>query len=85
MATQIQANVKSKEDQKGWYIELYDPQSEQIKICENLEDFNSKLTDMAAEYSFDIEVAWKKDSSVTNEQFYELHQQIAQKKQELDI
>ena len=85
MAAKFQAKVKSREDQKSWYIQLCDSQSKKSEICEDLEEFSTKLTDMASEYDFDIEVNWEKDSNVTDEQFYEVHQQIAQKKEEFDI
>lgn len=72
----IKANVE--EDYSGgWFIRLSNENGDNSEICTNMDEFEKKLAIMGALYDNDISVVWSKNIDVTNEHFYELHQQMA--------
>lgn len=83
MAVEFRANVE--EDSKGgWCIRLSDITQNIEVICANIEEFSQNIEKMGDEYGGDINVIWSKNDDVTDEHFYELHQQMAKIKEELD-
>ena len=83
MATEFKANVQ--EDYVGgWFIRLSDSLSGASEVCLNIDEFGAKLNEMSFSYGGEISVVWSKNSDVTDEHFYELHQQMAIAKQKLD-
>ncbi|MCI0501152.1 MAG: hypothetical protein L0Y61_05335 [Epsilonproteobacteria bacterium] len=76
MSVEIIANVE--EDYAGgWFIRLTDTEDGSSQICETLDIFSEKIADIGVNHNNDIVVKWSKNSDVTNEHFYELHQQMA--------
>jgi len=80
---QLKANVE--EDYAGgWFIRLSDESGENSVVCSNMDEFGEQLTIMGASHNNDISVVWSKNSDVTNEHFYELHQQMAKIKETIE-
>lgn len=80
---QLKANVE--EDYTGgWFIRLSDESGENSVVCPNMDEFGEQLTMMGALYDNDISVVWSKNSDVTDEHFYELHQQMAKLKETIE-
>ncbi len=84
MSAIFKANVEES-DNNSWVIRLTDVESTKQVICKDMEDFSKQLALMGEEYGVDIEVQWSKDDDVTDEHFYELHQQMAKIKEDLEI
>ena len=83
MSVEIVANVE--EDYAGaWFIRLTDTEDGSSQICENMDIFGEKITDIGVNHNNDIVVRWSKNSDVTDEHFYELHQQMAVIKESLE-
>ncbi|WP_424688593.1 MAG: hypothetical protein ACNI3H_09780 [Halarcobacter ebronensis] len=78
------ANVEES-DNDTWVIRLTDTEDTRQVICQDMEDFSKQLALMSEDYGSDIEVQWSKDDDVTDEHFYELHQQMAKIKEDLDL
>jgi len=80
---ELKANVE--EDYVGgWFIRLSDESGENAVVCQNMDEFGEQLTLMGSLYDNDISVVWSKNSDVTNEHFYELHQQMAKIKETIE-
>lgn len=77
------ANVEESEN-NTWVIRLTDTEDTRQVICRDMDDFSKQLALMGEDYGADIEVKWSKDEDVTDEHFYELHQQMANIKEDLD-
>jgi len=84
MAAIFTANVEESQNDT-WVIRLRDTEDTRQVICQDMDDFSKQLSLMSEDYSGDIEVKWSKDDDVTDEHFYELHQQMAKIKEELDL
>lgn len=83
MSVEIVANVE--EDYAGgWFIRLTNTEDGSSQTCENMDIFGEKITEIGAIHNNDIVVKWSKNSDVTDEHFYELHQQMAAIKESLD-
>ncbi len=83
MSVEITANVE--EDYAGgWFIRVTDTEDGSSQICETLSVFEEKIAEIGVNHNNDIVVKWSKNSDVTNEHFYELHQQMAAIKDSLD-
>ncbi|NVJ52228.1 MAG: hypothetical protein HWD90_00945 [Campylobacteraceae bacterium] len=78
------ANVEES-DNNTWVIRLTDTEDSREVICKDMDDFSKQLSFMGEDYGSDIEVQWSKDDDVTDEHFYELHQQMAKIKEDLDL
>jgi len=78
------ANVEES-DNDTWVIRLTDTEDTRQVICQDMEDFSKQLALMSEDYGSDIKVQWSKDDDVTDEHFYELHQQMAKIKEDLDL
>ncbi|RXJ91560.1 hypothetical protein CRV01_00265 [Arcobacter sp. CECT 8983] len=78
------ANVEES-DNDTWVIRLTDTEDTRQVICKDMDDFSKQLALMSEDYGSDIEVQWSKDDDVTDEHFYELHQQMAKIKEDLDL
>ncbi len=83
MAVEFRANVEE-DGAGGWCIRLSDTMKDSSVLCANMDDFEDKLSQMGSEYDNIVEVVWSKNSDVSSEHFYELHQQMAQMKQKID-
>jgi len=83
MGVEFHANVEE-DYQGGWCIKLTDTMSQNMEVCKNLEDFSVAIEKMGEDYVGDIEVKWSKNDDVTDEHFYELHQQMAKVQQEFN-
>ena len=83
MAVEFSANVEE-DNQGGWCIRLTDTMSQNSQICKDLDEFAIVIEQMGEDYAGDIEVTWSKNDDVTDEHFYELHQQMAKVQQELE-
>ncbi len=66
----------------GWNIKLSDEITS--VICANIDEFSEQLAIMGAAHNNDISVVWSKNSDVTDEHFYELHQQMAKIKETIE-
>lgn len=77
------ANVEESKD-NSWVIRLTDVEEKKEVICENMDDFSKQIAIMGENYGADIEVKWSKDDDVTDEHFYEVHQEMAKLKEKLD-
>jgi len=83
MSVEIVANVE--EDYAGgWFIRLTDTEDGSSQICENLDIFGEKIAEIGVNHNNDIVVRWSKNNDVTDEHFYELHQQMAVIKESLE-
>ncbi len=83
MSVIITANVE--EDYAGgWFIRLTDTEDGSSQTCENMDIFGEKIAEIGAIHNNDIVVKWGKNSDVTDEHFYELHQQMAVIKESLE-
>ncbi len=68
-----------------WYIELIDTSEEDRReFCLDIDEYAEKIEDMGAEYGGDIEVVWKADENVTEQQMNEVRMQIAKWQQEME-
>ncbi|MFZ9659849.1 MAG: hypothetical protein ACO29X_04790 [Arcobacteraceae bacterium] len=82
MSVEIVANVE--EDYAGgWFIRLTDTEDGSSIICDNMDIFGEKITELGLSHNNDIVVKWSRNDDVTNEHFYELHQQMAKIKESL--
>lgn len=68
-----------------WYIELIDTSEEDSReFCLDIDEYAQKIEDMGAEYGGDIEVVWKADENVTEQQLNEVRMQMAKYQQEME-
>jgi hypothetical protein len=68
-----------------WYIELIDTSEEDRReFCLDIDEYAQKIEDMGAEYGGDIEVVWKADENVTEQQLNEVRMQMAKYQQEME-
>lgn len=80
---ELKANVE--EDYRGgWFIRLTDVSENHSVMCANMDEFGEQVAIMGALHNNYISVIWSKNSDVTNEHFYELHQQMAKLKEMVD-
>lgn len=77
------ANVEEGEN-NSWVIKLTDVEENKEVVCKDMDDFSKQIALMGEEYGADIEVKWSKNDDVTDEHFYEVHQEMAKLKQKLD-
>ena len=67
-----------------WYIELKDTTEEgRVEYCLDMDEYAQKIEDMGAEYGGEIEVHWKADENVTQQQLNEVHMEIARWEQQM--
>lgn len=85
MPTQFRANVEELENGNGWFIRLINEENNDEVLCENIKEFSTKLNKMTEESDGEINVLWSKNHDVTDEHFYELHQEMAKLKEELEV
>ncbi len=68
-----------------WYIELIDTSEEgRREFCLDIDEYAQKIEDMGAEYGGDIEVVWRADEDVSEQQLNEVRMQMAKYQQELE-
>ncbi len=68
-----------------WYIELIDTSEEDRReFCLDIPEYAQKIEDMGAEYGGDIEVRWRADEDVTQQQINEVRMAIAAYEQEME-
>ncbi len=72
MSVIFEATVKNNEN-GGWYIELKDTVLERVEICQDLNEFESKIQKMGEEYGGQIdEVKWISDKSLSPQSMQEV-------------
>ncbi len=82
MAVIFESTIKSNPVGR-WYIELRDTEEDVTEFCLDMDEFAQKIEDMGAEYGGDIEVHWKADENVTQQQMNEVRMEIARWEQKL--
>ncbi len=82
MAVIFESTIKSNPVGR-WYIELKDTEEDITEFCLDMDEFAQKIEDMGAEYGGDIEVHWKADENVTQQQLNEVRMEIARWEQKL--
>ena len=72
----------------SWYIELQDitdPDDSRTEICKNLDEYESKIEQMGADYGGHIdEVRWLQDKEVTPHILDEIRLQMAEKRASIE-
>lgn len=72
MSVIFEATVKNNEN-GGWYVELKDTLIQRIEMCQDLNEFESKIQEMGEEYGGQIdEVKWISDKSLSPQNMQEV-------------
>jgi len=67
-----------------WYIELRDTSEEdRAEFCLDMDEYAQKIEEMGAEYGGEIEVHWKADENVTQQQLNEVRIEISRWEQKM--
>ncbi|RUM66008.1 MAG: hypothetical protein DSZ05_05035 [Sulfurospirillum sp.] len=67
-----------------WYIELKDTSDEErVEYCLDMDEYAQKIEEMGAEYGGDIEVHWRADENVNQQQLNEVRIEIARWEQKM--
>jgi len=82
MSAKFIANIEEDLNDGGWLIRLTDTLDNREEICKSLSEFETKINEMGDDYGGDVEIAWNKDSNVTDAHFKEIHDGMAQYKEE---
>ena len=65
MAPTLKATVKLTKDWKGWYIEIYNPESDEKFECKDVDSFEETMMQISTKYSDPIEkVDWVCEENV---------------------
>lgn len=67
----------------GWLIRITNTQTQEERICKDMEEFSTQIEFLGFPYNNDIEVLWSKAENLTAEHFYEVKQHMAQINKEL--
>jgi hypothetical protein len=82
MSAQFTANIEEDTSDGRWLIRLTDTLDDRVAICKSIEEFKVKIEEFGDDYGGDVEVLWNKDQDVTDENFKEIHNTMAQYKEE---
>ncbi len=67
-----------------WFIELIDTVDNRVEICNDLEEFSTKIEEMGSDYGGKIdEVKWFQDENITDEQYSEINAGMRKYQEEL--
>jgi hypothetical protein len=84
MAVVFEARVKV-DDTEKWYIELTDKVDNRVEICNDLDEFETKVEELGSDYGGRIdEVKWLKDDDVLPHVMDDLRAQMALKREKLE-
>lgn len=82
MSVIFEANIKVNRV-GNWYIEIKDTVDGRVEICNNLEEFSTKIEEMGTDYGGQIdEVKWNVDENVRPDQLDEVRLGMAKYQEE---
>lgn len=82
MSAKFTANIEEDSNQERWLIRLTDTTDDRVALCYSLEEFKTNVEELGDDYGGDVEVAWSKDKNVTDKHFKEIHDGMAQYKED---
>jgi hypothetical protein len=82
MSAKFTANIEEDKNDGGWLIRLTDTMDDRVAICKSLEEFKTRLEELGDDYGGDVEVSWSKEPDVTDKHFKEIHDGMADYKEE---
>lgn len=65
-----------------WFIKLTDTLGEKDIICNNLDEYQKNLEEMADDYGNEIEVVWNKSKTLSIKSFNDLSEKMEKLKEE---
>ena len=85
MSVIFEAKIKNRgEGPDDWFIELTDTVDNRVEICNDLEEFSTKIEEMGIDYGGKIdEVKWFQDKNITDEQYSEINAGMRKYQEEL--
>jgi hypothetical protein len=78
----MSANIEEDTTSQSWLIRLTDTLDNRVAICKSLEEFKKNIEELGDDYGGDVEVAWSKNQDVTDKHFKEIHDGMAQYKEQ---
>jgi len=82
MSAKFTANIEEDTNKNGWLIRLTDTTDDRVAICYSLEEFKTNIEELGNDYGGDVEVIWSKNQDVTDLHFKEIHNGMANYKEE---
>lgn len=65
-----------------WYIKLTDTYEDVSVVCNNIEEYKEKLTDISVQYGSDIEIVWEKSKDLSIKNYTLVHEEMAKLQEE---
>ena len=82
MSAKFTANIEEDNKDGKWLIRLTDTTDNRVAICKSLEEFKTRIGELGDDYGGDVEVVWSKNQNVTDTHFKEIHDGMAEYKEE---